>query len=50
MTFSCLHKLLEKCMLIFYQKKGSNSGFLEGNNDTWYDTPPIYTIEQKFCL
>ena len=34
MAFSCLQKSQEKCVLLFYQIKGSNSGFLEGVQ--WY--------------
>ena len=30
MTFSYLQKLLEKCILLFYQKKVPSSGFLWG--------------------
>ena len=39
MTFSSLQKLLEKCMLLFYQKSFQILIFYEVGNDTWYVSP-----------
>ena len=40
MTFSCLQKLLEKCILLICQKRVQILFFWEVYNDTWYLTPP----------
>ena len=39
MTFSCLQKVLEKCVLLFYLKKVQILVFWEVYNDTWYEAP-----------
>ena len=41
-TFSCLQKLLEKCVLLFYQKKVQILVFWEVYNDTCHEPLPKF--------